>query len=436
MKNLLHNLIPEDIFFVTPDVKRAIGIEDLLPSYHIICSYNDPLIPILRKKGTKIFCLEEILQRDVPLVNNSGSLLSHPLIVKYINSHSHSTPHIMYFKPSVKIDFLIKTKGYRAIGNNFSLNEQFENKIKFFEFSHKYFPKFSVAGKVGMFNQFEFQGLSENLGLPLVVQFGHGWAGKTTYFIKTKKEFTSLSKKFPKTVVKVTKKIDGYTVLNNCCVYKDSVLIGPPAIQISDIPELYPKPAVTCGRQWPVKFLNKKEIDKITDISKKVGRIMMKAGYKGFFGLDFLADVSLGQIYLSEINARLTASANFYTYLENGLNKIPLAIYHIASFLKKNVPYKEESSEHIVGSQLIFRKNIPQTISPSTQFGVFKLKKGKPIFVRRDYLPNKLENNEFIYIKRERRDEKETGEEISRIETKREILLAPHKLNPWIKNLL
>lgn len=436
MKNLLHNLISEDIFFVTPDVKRAIGIEDLLPNYHIICSYNDPLIPILRKRGVKIFCLEEILRNDALLINNSGSLLSHDLVVNYINYHSHNIPHIMYFKPSVKIDLIIKTKGYRAIGNNFSLNEQFENKIKFFEFSRKYFPNISVVGKVGMLNQFEFQELSENLGLPLVVQFGHGWAGKTTYFIKTKKEFTSLSKKFPRTIVKVTKKIDGYTVLNNCCIYKDSVLIGPAAIQLNAIPELYPKPGVTCGRQWPVKFLNKKEIDKIHDISKKVGRIMMKAGYKGFFGLDFLVDASSCQIYLSEINARLTASANFYTYLESGLNKIPLAIYHIASFLKKNIPYKEEANEHIVGSQLIFRKNTPRTISSSTHFGVFKLKKGKPVLVRQDYLPNKLENNEFIYIKRENKGKRSSGEEISRIETKQEILLEPRKLNSWIENLL
>ncbi len=425
----------EDIFFVTPDIKRAIGIEDLLPHYHIICSYKEPLVDILRKKGTKIFCLEEKIGNQIYPVNNSGILLSHPLVEEYINLHTKDIPYIVYFKPSVKIDLLIKEKKYKAIGNNFDLNEAFENKVRFFYFSNKYFTEFSTPGMTGLLSKFNFNDLSKKLGIPLVVQFGHGWAGKTTYFINTEKEFLDLSNKFPLTMVKITSKINGYTILNNCCIYKERILLSQPAIQLDGIPELYPRPGVTCGRQWPAEFLDKKQRNQIADISKKTGKILMKAGYKGFFGLDFLIEKTSGRVYFSEINARLTASASFYTYLEKGLGEMPLFIYHIASFFDKDVPYKKWEISEIVGSQVIFRKNLPSCLFSSVDVGTYTIDGEKHKFVKEDYTPDKLGKNEFIYIKKSIKNKKENSGEIARIETKKRVLSAPHKLASWIKDL-
>uniref|UniRef100_A0A7C4M026 ATP-grasp domain-containing protein n=1 Tax=candidate division CPR3 bacterium TaxID=2268181 RepID=A0A7C4M026_UNCC3 len=429
----------EDIFFVTPDIKRAIGIENIFPHYHIICSYNDPLISILRKKGVKIFCLSEQLKAQTVSVNNSGNLLANPLVERYINLHSRKTPFIVYFKPSLKIDYLIKKKKYKAIGNSFDLNEQFENKIRFFKFSNKYFPEFSTRGLIGILSKLKFNDVSKKLGLPMVMQLGHGWAGKTTYFINTEKEFLDISNKFPLTMVKLTSMINGYTILNNCCIYKDKIFISPPAVQIDGIPELYPRLGVTCGRQWPAKFLERRQISEIIDISKKTGKILMKLGYRGFFGLDFLIEEKTGKVYFSEINARLTASSSFYAYLERGLGRVPLFIYHIASFLDKDMSFQKwEGDNNIVGSQVIFRKNMPKLFPFSNKIKIrtYTIEDEKYKFIKENYAPDKLGINEFIYMIRKKRYKEAAGEEVARIEARKEVLSAPHKLNSWFKKLL
>ena len=49
------NKFDTPIFFVTPDVKRGLGLEDVFPDFHIIVSVWDELIPVLRRKGVSIF---------------------------------------------------------------------------------------------------------------------------------------------------------------------------------------------------------------------------------------------------------------------------------------------------------------------------------------------------------------------------------------------
>src|SRR3989344_5012667 len=114
------------VFFVSPDIKWGLGLEDLSPNYHLICSYYDVLIPVLRKNGVNVFCLQE---NSESLAKNTANLLEENLVSQYILKNSSGTPYIAFFKPSLKLDYMIKEKKYKKIGNSNTLNEKFENKI-------------------------------------------------------------------------------------------------------------------------------------------------------------------------------------------------------------------------------------------------------------------------------------------------------------------
>ena len=94
-ENWWNKFSKDEIFFVSPDVKRGIGLVEVLPNYHLICTYDDPVIAILRKNGAKIFCLEEKIYDEAYRFNNSGKLLEHPQVVSYIRSQAKSRPQIM-----------------------------------------------------------------------------------------------------------------------------------------------------------------------------------------------------------------------------------------------------------------------------------------------------------------------------------------------------
>lgn len=434
MNNWRQQFVNEDIFFVTPDVKRGLGFAGILPKYHIICTDIDPIIPILRNQGTKIFCLEEIGGLDTGRIRNSGKLLETPQALEYIKRNSKSTPKVMYFKPSLKLDLTITKNHLMPIGNNSNLNEQFEDKINFCQLAKHNFPEYLMPSMTGIIGNLNFLELTKKFELPFVLQFGQGWAGNTTFTVKNEKEFTSLVQRFPQTNVKISKFVEGFAILNNCCIYTGKVMISDPAVQIDSIPNLCEKPEVTCGRQWPAKFINQDQIDQIRKISRIIGNMMNGNGFRGFFGIDFLIEKRSGQIYVSEINARLTASSAFFTLLEIGTESIPLMAYHLADFIGVTLGDKPEGID-IIGSQIIFRKPYSVSNLGDNLYGVFNYIIDKPIIIRKDYCPQNLNNYEYIFMGRKSLSVK-PDDEFARIESKCEVLSQPGRFNSLFDRII
>lgn len=438
MHQIPDKLLKRSIFFVTPDFKRGLGLDGILPDYHIICGHYDPLIPQLRKQGVQIFCLEEMGFHDEKKFNNTGKILENEETVSYINKKSKETPVIMYFKPGKKIDYVLDKHKWIKAGNDFEFNECYENKVDLAYFLKKQFPDIEIPSLTGKLGDLTFSKLIRTFSLPLVIQFGHGWAGKTTFLVKSEKDFLELSQKYPQTYVKASAYVESYAVLNNCCIYEDKIFVSPAAVQISGIKKLYPNPFVTCGRQWPAKFISAYQEKEISRISQQVGSIMQKKGYKGFFGLDFLVEKATGKIYLSEINARLTASSAFFTKLELGYGKTPLMLYHLAAFL--NIPLGNFDSEYpeFKGSQLIFREGGGQPRKHNPEFfGLFNQEDQGNVFVDDKYQPEKLEDRQYIFLKNSQIITKSTDDkETARIETKREVLKTAKSLAAWVDQLI
>ncbi len=436
MKNWIDQLSDKSFFYITPDVKRGIGLESLLPNFHIICTYQDPIIPILRNQGANIFCLADYVSSDISIFGNSGKLIEHPQVASYIESYSKDTANILVFKPSEKMELICRNKDHKLLVNSSRINSLFEDKVGFYKMLLDGKSNSLIPGMTGILGEMNFEELSNQFRLPFVVQFAHGWAGKTTFFIKDKLGLERLVKKYPFTRVKINKYIKGYTVLNNACIYNDDILISPPAIQISNIDILGEKEAVTCGRQWPARFMDKNQVETIRDITYKTGKLMQKAGFRGYFGLDFMIEEDSNRVYLSENNARFTASSAFFTKLELGLDEIPLLVYHIAEFLNIDLFRESTKQQEISGSQIIFRNPDKQpNFNSSLNFGVYN---SNELYkeVRKEYKPDLLTDNEFIFMRRKEDKTKSEDLELSRIETREEVLESTNKFKTWIELLL
>lgn len=429
----------ETVFFVTPDIKRGLGFEGILPNFHLVCSYNDPVIMPIRENGANVCCLEDLIGAEAGDVNNSGKLLQNPHVLNYIRQHARGTPYIAFFKPSIKMDVLIRDLGFLPLGNSADKNEMFENKVNLNKALREIIPGNKIPFLIGKMGLFNYDDLKRRLGDKFVVQFGHGWAGKTTYFVFNKDRFSQLQKTFGETNVRVSKYVQGITFLNNCCIYRENILVGPPALQVNGISQLCDNPTVTCGRQWPDDMLSDRQTDEIGNISGNVGKVMQKSGFKGIFGIDFLMEEETGRIYLSEVNARMTASTSFYTKMEMGLGLIPFMAYHFAAFTGKDLPVKcfsGGSEDELKGSQLILRKEYQDSrISGLDNFGVYEInwfRKKQNQF----YQPENLKDEEFIYIRRLKKDIKPQEDEFARIETQEKIMEDQKTLKKWVGELL
>ncbi|MBI2611235.1 hypothetical protein HYW54_00625 [Candidatus Gottesmanbacteria bacterium] len=419
------------IFYISPDIKRALGLESALPNFHIICSYQSDIVTMAKNKGINIFCLGKPLK-------NTSQLLSDPRVIQYIKDKSKGfKPNIIYFKPNLKADQICEEENFKKLVNNYELNEQFENKVVFYETCLKLLPENTIPGLVGILGELQYEDLKANLGQEIVVQFGHGWAGKTTFFIKDENEFSRLQTKYPFTTVKVTRKIDGITMLNNCVIYNDQVIKSPLAIQLNGIKELSHNKSITCGRMWPVVGLKDNELHVIDNITEIVGRQMMRVGYRGYFGLDFIVSKSDGKVYLSENNARFTASTPFFTKLELEKDEFPLLLYHIAGFLGiKNLP--SYNSPQINGSQIIVRNDKEKDFITKREFpiGIYKLENGRLKLKKQDYDIRSTKKDEFIVTQSKKGIKIKKDGEITRIETKEKVLIAYKMLSPKFSQIV
>lgn len=370
------------IFYVTPTVSRAIGLEELLPNYHIICLDWSSSVDYLEERGISIFCLEKFLGQKNILFRNTGVILNHPLVLNFIKEKSSSrTPYIAFFKPQPKIEKIAIKNNFKLIGNSPSLNKLFEDKISFFELCQK--EKIPVPeGEIIKLSNLSFNKLKSKYGLPFIIQFGRGWAGNSTFIIKTRKNLERLKSTLPNLEVKVTRFIEGVTVLNNAVVYNQKVFFSLPAIQLKASSLLTSTQLGTGGRQWPAK-LSPKVIKQINFLTEKVGQIMSNFGYKGFFGLDFIVEQNTQKVYVIENNARITYSAPFYTKLELSQKCFPLLGYHFLSFLptQLGIQLKDYSFPQLKGSEIVAKNFFSKPIKISSNFiaGIYtqdlKLKK-------------------------------------------------------------
>jgi len=426
------------IFYITNDITKGLGLEKLLPNYYLVCIDDHPIIDLLSKTGVNVFCLERKIGKKNVVYRNSGKLLAHCLVAEYIKDKAcGQTPWILYFKPSAKIDLICEKRGYKKIGNNAELNRIFEDKLSFYQLCQKLGLPIP-PGEIANLSKINFGELEQQYDRPLVIQFGRGWAGSTTYFIDSKENLDEFKKIMRRRSVKITKYVEGKTILNNCCVTEDEVLVSPPAEQITAVSGFTAQKGGTCGRVWPVKIDDKRYKD-IKILSKKIGEEMRRRGYLGYFGLDFLIEEKTGKIYLSECNARLTASVPFYSKLEIKEERMPLVGYHVLTFLGQSYQATKLPSYQAEGSEIVVRNNKDKPILIKKDFkpGIYRLKRGKLVFIRQAYDIEGIKKEGDFFLTAAAKGRIVSSEmEVIRLNSLKNLLDEDGKPEKWVVEML
>jgi len=364
-------------FYTLPffsDPLASLHLYQKLKNHHFIFLETHPILKKLRRKGHSVFCLKETDPSTI-IAKNSAALLGHPLTLEFIEkTKGQHTPAILYFKPQSRIDRLIKEKKWQALNNPASLQRKIENKFRL----QKICQKLKIphpSSKIQNLNLENTERLFKLYSSPLIIQSAHGWAGNNTFLLTNNKNL----KKHPlfNQKVKISQYIPGLTLINNAVVTKHGTIQSPPALQFTGLPGLTPTTLGTCGRQWPAP-IEEKTRKKIIKITEKIGDYLHQINYKGFFGLDFQLSKNK-DLFLIEINPRLTASFSFYTHLELQKNLTPLLLFHILSHLDSpyEIDIKKEQKRadnlKIIGSELTQKLNSShsQTITASPPSGIY-----------------------------------------------------------------
>ena len=320
----------EPLFYITRNRKRAIGIEQLLTNYKIITT-----LPL---KDTS----EIIETRDIP----KGMAI--------------------VFKNNSKIQRLSAEKGIKLLNPDFHLAEKYENKISQYQWLKKTIPEHLPPTIISTPKTISFSGLGKKIGKPFICQFNRSHSGEGTQIIKNEKDWEKIKEKFPQRPLRLSKLLQGETFTINACIWRKCILSGNPSYQITGLKEFTDLPFATIGNDWLYanKNLSKKDLENIKKIIEKIGNRMIKDGWKGLFGLDFIRS---GKNWIVvEINARQPASVNLETIYQRkqGPGATIMAM-HLAALLDIPLPADcfeiQKSIQKLKqGAQILIRKKKKQ----------------------------------------------------------------------------
>lgn len=346
------------IFYICNDVERGLGLELILPNYHIVCIDDNPIIDHILEKGGKVFSLERELNVLNPIFRNSNKLLQHELVQKYIreNTPEGKTPNVMFFKIAPNLERTCKDLGYKVLNTTAELNRKFELKLSQYEQLIDLGVNFPIT-IIAELGSVTYDELVETLGPNFVIQYDRGHTGSSTVFVNNSLEFENEQNKFPKRIARISKRIEGDAWTINACVTRLGILYGGLSYQITGVEECTSQEGGTVGNNWVISNqLSSNAIRQIEDITAKVGGKMRTEGFQGLFGLDFVINKE-DEVFLIEVNARQPASTGMHTKLMLKQGLVPLEAFHIAEFLYKN------DSDYLSFIREHFGKNITKLFS-------------------------------------------------------------------------
>jgi hypothetical protein len=174
---------------------------------------------------------------------------------------------------------------------------------------------------------------TKQLGNDLVIQTAFGDSGHTTFFISNEKDFKQHADEIIEGgEVKVMKRINCRGSAIEACTTKRGTIVGPLMTELVGFKELTPYKGGWCGNEIFDDSFTPEIRAKARDLTFKFGEELRKTGYRGYFELDFLIEEGSGNLYLGELNPRITGASSMTNHAAFAHADCPLFLFHLLEF--------------------------------------------------------------------------------------------------------
>jgi len=257
---------------------------------------------------------------------------------------------------------------------------------------------------------------AKKLGTDLVIQLPFGDSGHTTFFIDDEKSYNKHAEEIEaETEVKVMKRINCRGAAIEACVTRHGTIVAPLMTELVGFKELTPYKGGWCGNEIYAGAFTKTIRQKARKYTRLFGDQLRKEGYKGYFELDFLIDQDNNEIYLGELNPRITGASSITNHAVFALADMPLFMFHLLEWMDQ--PYKisvnainarwakEENIDDWCQLVIKYTDDDVKKVSKAPKSGIWKLKdNGEIAYDRMDTHRRAIENEDeafFLRITRE-----------------------------------
>ncbi|MDH4112072.1 MAG: biotin carboxylase [Actinomycetota bacterium] len=201
----------------------------------------------------------------------------------------------------------------------------------------------NVMGRASNYRDVLDLAAGAGLGDDLVIQTPYGDSGQTTFFIADESDWKADEDQIVGQDLKVMKRIDPRETAIEGVITRHGTLVGPLMAELTGFPELTPYDGGWCGNDVFPDVLTPGQRLLARERTYAVGERLRREGYRGYFELDFLADAGSGEMYLGELNPRVTGASSITNVTAVAYGDMPLFLFHLLEFM--DVDYEIDVEE-------------------------------------------------------------------------------------------
>jgi hypothetical protein len=249
------------------------------------------------------------------------------------------------------------------------------------------------------------------LGDELVVQTPYGDSGKTTFFISSEADWRKHSADIVGEEIKVMRRINNRPVAVEAVLTRCGTVVGPFMSELIGYKRLTPSRGGWCGNEMFPEVLTGESRRTATQLVRRLGDRLAKEGYRGFFEVDVLVDTDTGEVYLGELNPRISGASSITNVTAGAYADVPLFLFHILEYM--NVDFDldvdeinerwEELASADVWSQMVMKEtdDIVQRLTATPRTGQYSLNASGGLVFRRPALDwHQLQNEREVFFLR------------------------------------
>lgn len=398
------------IYFISATNFNLLGADEWVKGFKFIC-----YIECFDGQHPNVFSPDEIPHDEFQSIEDINNyLLEHKQVVDYIQSRAKgkNKGKALFLMFDEKTEKLAKQIGLDVAFPSAKLRNDLDNKV----ITNRVAEKAGVPCVPNILTKISSYAMLEkkasHLGHDWVIQTPFGDSGHTTFFISNEEEYNKYAEEIEaEKEVKVMKRINCRGSAIEACVTQHGTIVAPLMTELVGFKELTPYKGGWCGNEIFANTFTKSIREKARKYTQLFGDQLRKEGYKGYFELDFLIDTDTNEIFLGELNPRVTGASSITNHAIFALSDAPLFLFHILEYM--DVEYKLNVNqlnrrwarpENIDSwGQLVIKytEEAIEQVTSAPRSGIYKMKEdGSISFNRMDTHRRAVENeNEAFFLR-------------------------------------
>lgn len=191
----------------------------------------------------------------------------------------------------------------------------------------------NVLAHVGSYEELQAVAKGAGLGERWVVQTAYGDSGKTTFFIASNDDYRGVASKIEsQDRVKVMRWVNCVGTAIEACATRWGTFVGPLLSEMIGLEMLTPYRGGWCGNENYSAAFSDSIRAQVQEKTQAMGDALYQRGYRGYFELDFLLDQDSGEVYLGELNARISGVSALTNLSDFCTEHVPLFLFHLLEY--------------------------------------------------------------------------------------------------------